>query len=78
MLAWWLLHRWWFMSGDDYLLITQAGDVAGRFSFGDWLRFLAHEWAAPRSVVLSAIRAVDADRHRPGGGCLVGCHPCAW
>ena len=44
MLAWWLLHRWWFMSGDDYLLITQAGDVAGRFSFGDWLRFLAHEW----------------------------------
>ena len=32
------------MSGDDYLLVTQAGDVAGRFSFGDWLGFLAHEW----------------------------------
>ena len=32
------------MSGDDYLLVTQAGDVAGRFSFSDWLGFLAREW----------------------------------
>lgn len=42
--VWWGLHRWWFMSGDDYLLVTQGGDVAGRFSFRDWLGFLANEW----------------------------------
>ena len=42
--VWWLLHRWWFMSGDDYLLVTQGGDVGGRFSFQQWLGFLADEW----------------------------------
>lgn len=42
--VWWGLHRWWFMSGDDYLLVTQGGDVGGRFSFRQWLGFLADEW----------------------------------
>ena len=46
VVMWWLLHRWWFMAGDDYALITQGGDAGGRFSFQEWLGFLANEWAA--------------------------------
>ncbi|MDO5094260.1 MAG: DUF6056 family protein [Propionibacteriaceae bacterium] len=46
LIVWWLLHRWWFMAGDDYNLITLGGDAAGRFSFQDWVGFLANEWGA--------------------------------
>lgn len=42
--AWWYLHRWWIMAGDDYLLTTAGGDLGGRFAFSTWLRELSIDW----------------------------------
>ena len=53
MLAWWLLHRWWFVSGDYHLLVTQACDV---------LRFRAHRM--PRyEEVLKVYHDLSQDLH---------------
>lgn len=44
LVAWWLLLRWWFLAGDDYLFLSQGGDPRGQFSFATWARESANEW----------------------------------
>ncbi len=44
LLAWGLLHRHWFLSGDDYLFIADPSSSGGRFSAAYWWASLADDW----------------------------------
>ena len=43
-LAWWWLHRSWFLSGDDYLFIADPGSTRGAFSARYWWDSLQNDW----------------------------------
>lgn len=44
LLVWWLLHRSWFMSSDDYLAISRGGRYGGAFTLGDWWDAWWDDW----------------------------------
>lgn len=61
--AWWLLHRYWFMAGDDYLHIGIGGHQGGRFTAGDWWRALGEDWRVSNGRISDAVLRLTL---RPG------------
>ncbi len=55
MIAWWALHRYWFMAGDDYVHVGQGGHPGGQFTAADWWAALANDWTMRNGRLADAI-----------------------
>lgn len=52
--AWWLLHRYWFMAGDDYVHVGVGQHAGGRFTARDWWAALVEDWTVRNGRVADA------------------------
>lgn len=72
LMAWWWLHRYWFMAGDDYLHVEVGGDARGRFGAEDLWNSLVTDWTERNGRLADvAVRLVL----RPGPEFYAWCAP---